>query len=131
MKTTSVLACVVSLAAATRNAAELKYQLPKGLSVEDSECEFPGSYTIQDLAAVGTVDAASNFTDISEVGFGFVDAETGLTTSCEKNATSTNLSPGGAYAEYECDSPDLTFSWGNTSATGASYKITLTETICK
>lgn len=131
MKTASILACLVPLAAATRNAKELNYGLPKGLSAETSDCEFPGTYTIQNLVATGTVNTASNFTNVTDVAFTFVDSETGLTSTCEMNSTSTNLSPGGAYANYECDSPDLQFSWGNTSATGMSYKVSVAETICK
>lgn len=131
MKTASILACAIPLATATRNTAELTYALPKGLSAETSDCEFPGSYIIQNLAAAGTVDIASNFTNITEVAFSFVDSETGLSSACQMNSTSTNLSPGGAYANYQCDSPDLEFSWGNTSATGMNYKVSVSETICK
>lgn len=131
MKTASILACVVPLAAATRNAKELNYELPKGLSAESSDCEFPGTYIVQDLVAAGTVDTASNFTDITEVAFTFVDSETGVTSTCQMNSTSTNLSPGGAFANYQCDSPDVQFSWGNTSATGMSYKVSVAETICE
>lgn len=129
MKTTSLLACVVPLAVATRNPAEIKYALPKGLSAESSACEFPASYTIQNLVAVGNV--VNNFTSVTEVAFGFTDAETGVTSSCEMNSTSTNLSPGGAYAQYDCDNANLKFSWGNTTATGMSYKLAVTEVICK
>lgn len=129
MKTTFLLACVVPLAVATRNAADIKYALPKGLSAESSACEFPGSYTIQNLVAVGNV--ANNFTNVTEVFFGFTDSETGLTSSCEMNSTSTNLAPGGAYAQYDCDDSNLKFSWGSTTTTGMSYKLAITEVICK
>lgn len=131
MKTVSIFACVIPLATATRNAAELFYALPKGLSAETSECEFPGSYVIQNLVAIGTVDVASNFTNVTDVSFDFVDSETGETASCEKNSTSTNLSPGGAYGKYQCDSDLVQFSWGNSSATGMKYKVSVSETICK
>lgn len=129
MKSTSILACVAPLAIATRNAAELKYALPKGLAAESSSCEFPANYTINNFMAAGTV--AGNFTDISELAFSFEDTESGFSTTCALNETSTNLSPGGAFAEYACDSPLLTFFFGNTSATGTSYKITVSEVICK
>lgn len=129
MKTATILACVVPLATATRNAAELAYTLPKGLAAETSDCEFPANFTIENLNAAGYV--VGNFTKITNVDFTFTDAESGLTTTCELSPNSTNLSPGGLYANYQCDSPALTFSWGNTTASGMSYKLAVSEEICK
>lgn len=129
MKTTAILAYVAPLAAATRNAAELHYALPKGLAAESSECEFPANYTITEFMAAGTV--SGNTTDIDELVFSFEDTESGFSSTCELNETSTNLSPGGAFAQYACASPLLKFFFGKTSATGTSYKITVSEDICK
>lgn len=129
MKTITILACVAPVAMATRNAAELAYALPKGLSAETSDCEFPGNFTIENLSTAGYVEG--NFTKITNVDFTFVDSESNLTTTCEMSPNSTNLSPGGLYANYQCQSSLLTFSWGNTTATGMNYKLAVSEDICK
>lgn len=90
-----------------------------------SEC-YPSDYVLTDFTAYG--EAAN--TTITELSFHYLDSDTGVSSICEFNSTSTNLSPGGQYANYACESPLLQFSWGQIY-NSAEYLLGVSETVCK
>lgn len=118
MRASSILACVAPVAAALQTRA----------TDATANC-YPSDFLLTDLFAFGdgTNTTSPNVTGLS---FSYVDSDTGVAGSCELNSTSTNLSPGGAYANYACDDPLLQFSWGQVYES-ENYLLTVTETVCK
>lgn len=112
MKSASVLACIVPLV------ASLKYALPKSFAA-DSTCPFPENYTVEDFSTFTA--AGSNDTTLS---FNYVDEGTNITSFCQKNATSPNLSSSPyAAARYGCDNTNVKFIWQDS-------KLTILEAAC-
>lgn len=93
-----------------------------------AEC-YPSDYVLTDFSASGEATNSTTY-NITAVSFSFEDSDTGLSSTCSFNSTSTNLSPGGAYANYACESPLLTFSWGKVYDS-EDYLLGLSETVCK
>lgn len=115
-----MIACAVAplaLAMPSRRAAEAT-----------AEC-YPSEYVLTDFTASGEATNSTTY-NITGVSFSYVDSDTGLSSSCSFNSTSTNLSPGGASANYACESPLLTFSWGKVYDSD-EYRLGVTETVCK
>lgn len=118
MRASSILACVAPIATALRTRA----------ADATAEC-YPSDFLLTDLIASGD---GTNTTspNITELSFSYVDSDTGVAGTCELNSTSTNLSPGGAYANYACNEALLQFSWGQ-MYDSENYLLTVTETVCK
>lgn len=68
--------------------------------------------------------------NITGLAFSYLDTDTGVEGTCQLNSTSTNLSPGGNYANYACDNPLIQFSWGKIYESD-DYLLGVTETVCK
>ncbi|KAJ4397019.1 hypothetical protein N0V93_001243 [Gnomoniopsis smithogilvyi] len=119
MKAASMMACIaapLAAAMAVRRAADAT-----------TEC-YPSDYVLTDFTASGEATNSTTYT-ITEASFSYVDSDTGLSSTCGFNSTSTNLSPGGAYANYACDSPLLQFSWGKVYDS-EDYLLGVSETVC-
>lgn len=120
MRSFLFLASVIS-AAATRGYAGRDHI---ARATDSTDC-IPENFTVSNFVAAGT-----STTNLTELAFNFFDPHTGLTTACELNSTSTNLTPEGTYANYECDSSLLKFQWGIDKAVG-QYLLGVSETICR
>lgn len=123
MKTSLILAYVAPIAAA----AALRTRSTD--ATDATAACYPSDFLLTGLIASGD---GTNTTspNITELSFSYVDSDTGVAGTCELNSTSTNLSPGGAYANYVCNEPLLQFSWGKIYGR-ESYLLTVTETVCK
>lgn len=123
MKTASVLACVVPLAAATWDLLELDYTPDNAndYSADTSDCEYPAYFTVSNLRTSGP--SQTNLTNIS---FGFADNETAVTTTCSAETASDG--------RLSCDDTDVEFVWDMAFVGDdepEEYKLTMVETICK
>lgn len=122
MKTFAILASAASMAAAMRSPAEPKYSLARASA--SSDC-IPENFTVSNFEACG-----KNSTSLTAASFSYFDPHNGLTTTCELNSTSENLSPEGSeYPKYACDNSLVKFTWGLDEED--HYLISVSETICK
>ncbi|KAF3769063.1 hypothetical protein M406DRAFT_355143 [Cryphonectria parasitica EP155] len=123
-KAFSILASVVSLAAATPRPAVHDYVIRQPRAAASTDC-IPENFTVSNFFAAG-----SNSTSLDEAYFSYLDPHTGLTTTCELNSTSVDLSAeGSAYANYACDDSLLKFQWGYDEDAGG-FLLGVAETIC-
>lgn len=90
---------------------------------------YPSDYILTSFSASGVASNSTSRT-INELSFSYEDTDTGVVGTCELNSTSTNLSPGGQYANYACDNLLLHFSWGKMYKS-ENYLLGLAETVCK
>lgn len=117
MKSACIISGLVSLAAATRNFANLAYADAIKEDVAD-DCEFPAYYTVGDFKTFTPTSSKQ-----TEVTFDFLDADTNITTTCSLNSTSTNIAEEGSTPKYACDDSLVDFYWSNN-------KLTLVEVTC-
>lgn len=119
MRVASILAYITpALAVAVRTRA----------AAVTGEC-YPSEYVLANFTASGAATNSTTY-NITELAFSYVDSDTGVSSTCEFNSTSTNLSPGGQYANYACESPLLQFSWGKVYDS-EDYLLGVSETVCK
>lgn len=89
---------------------------------DQDECVLPATYTISNFVTVGDKYNGTH----NATSFQFVDTDTGITTSCEQNSTSTSTSPNGGTARYYCDDTNVEFIYQTTGIAG----LTLIEKAC-
>lgn len=118
MKSVYIATCLASLAAATTNFEKLAYADSIAKEDVDETCDYPTYYTVSNLETY--TPTSSNET---EVNFGFVDADTDITTTCSLNSTSVDIAEEGRTAKYACDNSLVEFYWQNS-------KLTLVEVAC-
>ncbi|CAN8098887.1 unnamed protein product [Discula destructiva] len=117
MRPSLMWACVAPVAAAISTRA----------NDDTAEC-YPSDYVLTGFTASGVAVNSTSRT-ITELSFSYLDSDTGVAGACELNSTSTNLSPGGQYANYACDNPLLKFSWGKMYKS-ENYLLGVAETVC-
>lgn len=109
-------------------AAPLAVAMKTRAADASSEC-YPSEYVLTDFIASGEATNSTTY-NITELSFNYLDSDTGISSTCAYNSTSTNLSPGGQYANYACESPLLQFSWGKVY-NSEEYLLGVSETVCK
>lgn len=117
MKSVCIISGLASLAAATRNFANLAYADAISEDVADN-CEFPAYYTVSDFKTFTPTSSGE-----TEITFGYLDSDTNITTTCSLNSTSTNIAGEERTPEYACDDSLIDFYWSNN-------KLTLSEVTC-
>lgn len=117
MKSVCIIASLASLAAATKNFANLAYADAIKEDVA-GDCEFPAEYTVSDFKTYTPTSSKE-----TEITFGYLDSDTNITTTCSLNSTSTNIADEDRTPKYACDNSLVDFYWSNN-------KLTMVEVTC-
>ncbi|OTB06673.1 hypothetical protein M426DRAFT_318731 [Hypoxylon sp. CI-4A] len=111
---------MVGLLATSATSKPVKYTIPSNLKLAATNCTYPATYTISNfMSSTDNVDATKNTTS-----FYFADKDTGISTFCTHNSTSTPTS--GSSSEWPCDNPSVSFIYQTTGAAG----LTMVELAC-
>jgi hypothetical protein len=115
-----VICVVFSLMAAAAASKTLHYTVPKIFKAAASNCTMPADYVVTNFTTYTDKKDAS----LNTVSFGFIDADTHIQTTCQRNSTSTPSGP--SKNRYGCDSNNVAFIYQTTGVAG----LTLTEKAC-
>jgi hypothetical protein len=115
MRTNIVVACLLVGVAQSKVTS---YAIPTSLENAD-DCAYPSDFEISDFKV--STDLVKGSTAFAT--FRFVDAETGIDTSCQNNANSKSDSSGSSAQRWPCDNPIVEFIWQRN-------QLTLVEQAC-
>ncbi|KAI3329105.1 hypothetical protein HD806DRAFT_272454 [Xylariaceae sp. AK1471] len=115
-----VVLVVFSLMAAVSASKTLHYTVPKIFKAAASNCTMPADYVVTNFTTYTDKKDAS----LNTVCFGFIDTDTHITTTCERNSTSKPSGP--SKNRYGCDNANVAFIYQTTGVAG----LTLAETAC-
>jgi len=108
------------LVAAASASRALHYAVPSVLKAAASNCTLPGEFVVTDF----TTYKGKTKNTTSSVCFGFLDPDTQIKTTCERNETSIPSGP--SKNVYKCDNPYVSFVYQTTGIAG----LTLIEKVC-
>ncbi|ORY66438.1 uncharacterized protein BCR38DRAFT_484067 [Pseudomassariella vexata] len=112
-------AVLVGLLAGSATSKSLKYTIPASMKLAD-DCVTPGEYEIANfITFAGLANGTSNTTS-----FYFTDVDTGISTCCQRNSTSTPSTPNpNLTPRWPCDNTAVEFMY---QANG----LTVIEAVC-
>ncbi|KAI8632325.1 hypothetical protein F5Y19DRAFT_420646 [Xylariaceae sp. FL1651] len=115
-----VVTCVFSFMAAAMASKNLHYSVPNIFKAVASNCTMPADYVVNNFTTYTDKTDAS----LNTVSFRFLDADTNIDTTCQRNSTSK---PGGpSKNRYDCGNANVAFIYQTTGVAG----LTLIEKAC-
>ncbi|KAI0401226.1 hypothetical protein F4802DRAFT_601217 [Xylaria palmicola] len=108
----------LAVAAAASNT--LHYTIPNSLKAATSNCTLPAEFAVANFTTYTDKEDES----LNTVSFEFSDPDTGIRTTCQRDATSTPSGP--SKNKYGCDNDNVGFIYQTTGIAG----LTITEKAC-